>query len=201
MTERLILARHAQVDPRYAGRFLGRTDVPLSDLGRRQAAALAAAIQKKQVDAFCASPLRRAHQTAELLGPDAQPDADLREIDFGRWEGCSFEEIAAAGPPEQIDRWRRFDLAFCFPDGESLGGFVARVAQVADRISAGQSKTTLAVTHGGVIRAMICHLLGLEARHYLRFEVPPASITTIDLFDGGGVLTGLGDVCHLEDID
>lgn len=201
MTERLILARHAQVDSRYAGRFLGSTDAPLSDLGRRQAAALAGTVRRKHVDAFCASPLRRARQTAELLGAEAQSDADLREIDFGRWEGCSFEEISTGGQAERIDRWRRFDLEFCFPGGESLGGFVARVARAADRLAAGPSKTTLAVTHGGVIRAIICHLLGLEAKHYLRFEVPPASITTIDLFDGGGVLVGLGDVCHLEDID
>ena len=198
MTKRLILARHAQVDPQYAGRFLGSTDVPLSDLGRLQAAALASALSNGRDDRLFVSPLRRAVQTAEFLQSDAQIDPDLREIDFGRWEGRSFEEISSSDENGLIDRWSSFDPEFSFPGGEPLGAFVARIAEVSDRLASSRAETVLVITHGGVIRATICHLLGLEPRNYLLFDVRPASITTIDLFDGRGVLAGLNDTHHLE---
>ena len=56
----------------------------------------------------------------------------------------------------------------------------------------------LLVTHGGVIRAMICRLLGLPPRDYLLFDTRCASLSVVDIFDGKGVLAGLNDVCHLE---
>ncbi|MHC4404461.1 MAG: histidine phosphatase family protein [Planctomycetota bacterium] len=206
MMRRLVLARHAQVDPQYTGRFLGSTDVPLSEFGLRQAKALARSLQVDHSVPLFVSPLRRAGQTAESFDHDSRIDSDLREIDFGRWEGLSFDEIAAShqdGTPDragQIERWSNFDLDFSFPDGELLEAFVTRVAQAADRLASDASDTVVAVTHGGVIRAMMCHLLGLEPRNYLLFDVKPASVTTINLFDGRGVLTGLGDTCHLKGI-
>jgi broad specificity phosphatase PhoE len=203
MTERLLLARHAEVDPQYAGRFLGSTDVPLSDRGLRQAAALAAALRARHFDTLCVSPLRRAVQTAEPLAGNHHVDPDLREVDFGRWEGRSFAEIVRAEVGDQglIDGWRTFAPDFSFPDGESLRGFLARVARVTDRLAALPTDTVLAITHGGVIRAAICHLLGLEAKNYLLFDVRHASVTTIDLIDGHGVLVGLNDTHHLEVCD
>jgi broad specificity phosphatase PhoE len=203
MTKRLVLARHGEIDPQYAGRFLGRTDVPLSDRGLRQAAVLAPALRARHFDTLCVSPLRRAVQTADPLGGNHHVDPDLREVDFGRWEGRSFAEIADTGGGEDglIDRWRKSASDFSFPDGESLRGFVARVARVADRLAASPADTVLAITHGGVIRAAICHLLGLDPRNYLLFDVRHASITTIDLFDGRGVLVGLNDTHHLEACD
>lgn len=201
MTKRLILARHAQVDPQYVGRFLGSTDVPLSEFGLRQANALTQSLVVNQDTPLFVSPLRRALETAESFDHELRIVADLREIDFGRWEGRSFDELSASDrEKEQIDGWSRFDLEFSFPDGESLGAFVTRIARAGDRLASDASDTVAAITHGGVIRAMICHLLGLEPKNYLLFDVKPASITTIDLFDGRGVLAGLGDTCHLEEI-
>lgn len=201
MTKRLMLARHARVESQFTGRFLGSSDVPLSPSGRRQAAALAGTLNTPDVDRLLVSPLLRATQTAEPLQIEGQIEPDLREIDFGRWEGLTFDEISAAGEDALIARWNDFDLQFSFPNGESLGSFVDRVARTADRLAAGGGKTTLLITHGGVIRLMICHLLGLSARNYLLFDVRPSSITSIDLFDGRGVLVGLNDVCHLKGVD
>lgn len=200
MTKRLLLARHAQADRQQVGRFLGSTDVPLSELGLRQATALAASLRLNQSVPLLVSPLRRAVETAECFDRELRVESDLREIDFGRWEGLSFDEIASADGEGEVERWRDFDLQFAFPGGESLGGFVTRIARAADRLASVASDTVIAVTHGGVIRAMICHLLGLEPRNYLLFDVKPASVTTIDLFDGRGVLAGLGCTCHLKGI-
>ena len=199
MTKRLLLARHAQVDPQLAGRFLGSTDVPLSEYGLRQTSALAQTLSLQSDAPIVASPMCRVVQTAEAFGREFSTDPDLREIDFGRWEGLSFDEITASESSDLIDGWSRFDPLFVFPGGESLAGFTERVGRAADRLSKMLSDTVLVITHGGVIRTMICLLLGLDPSNYLLFEVQPASITTIDLYEGRGVLTGLNNLSHWKE--
>jgi broad specificity phosphatase PhoE len=129
---------------------------------------------------------------AAAVAPDLPPhvDADLREIDFGAWETRTFAE-AAGDDPALVDRWAAFSLDFAFPGGESVEGFLRRVHGAAQRLVQAEAPTVLAVTHGGVIRAMVCHLLGLEPRHYLAFDVPYSGLVVIDLFDGKGVLAAL----------
>jgi broad specificity phosphatase PhoE len=142
---------------------------------------------------FC-SPLLRARQTAEVILKNlhlpVHTDDDLREIDFGAWECKTFEEVVAADA-RAVKRWAEFDQRFTFPGGESLGGFLARIRRMARRLANDPASTVLAVTHGGVIRMMICHFLGLRPRNYVLFDVAHASCAVIDLFDGKGVLTGL----------
>jgi len=200
MTKRLILARHAEVDLRYKGQFLGSTDARLSTLGLRQASALAQSLRSYNSASILVSPKLRAIETAESLNCDYRIETDLREIDFGRWEGLTFKEISASEDSSLIEQWNEFDLDFAFPGGESLGGFVERISRTADRLTAHSSDIVIAVTHGGVIRAMICYLLGLDPKNYLLFDVKRASITTIDLYEGSGVLAGLSDICHLEGV-
>ena len=123
MTKRVILIRHGDLGEACRGLYIGRTDVPLSEEGKRQAAALAGEIGRLNGAHLLCSPLRRTRETAEMaLGAvDAcDIDSDLREIDFGRWEGMGFAEIAAADPAA-VERWAALDEAFAFPGGESLG--------------------------------------------------------------------------------
>ena len=149
------------------------------------------------MNAVYTSPLLRARQTSEILLKDtrlsAQFDDDLREIDFGRWECKTFEEITAEDAGA-VKRWAAFDHRFAFPGGESLGGFLARMRRSARRLSEDPAPTVLVVTHGGIIRAMICHFLGLRPRQYVLFHIAHAACTVIDLYDGHGVL-GLRHVC------
>jgi alpha-ribazole phosphatase len=201
MARQLILIRHATVPAAYVGRYLGRTDVPLDRRGQDQARALAAALGDAGAAACWCSPLARARQTTELALPGAATppriEPDLREIDFGVWENRTFEEIHAADPAA-VDRWAALAPDFTFPQGERLAGFVQRIGAVAQRLAADPADTLLAVTHGGVIRTLLCRLLGLDVRHYLAFRVDYASITRLELFDGQAVLTGLNDRHHLE---
>jgi broad specificity phosphatase PhoE len=104
----------------------------------------------------------------------------------------TFRDIREADP-DGVARWARFAPDFAFPGGESIGGFLARVGRVAERMAGCGAPSVLAVTHGGVIRAMVCRLLDLDPRRYLLFEVRPASVTTIAVHDGGGVLVGLSN--------
>jgi broad specificity phosphatase PhoE len=136
-------------------------------------------------------------ETARLVAQETdlplETDDDLCEMDFGEWEGKTFEEIRASDP-NAVDRWAAYSPDWQPPGGESLRHFRLRAHGAIDRLSADPGSVTVAVTHGGVIRAAICHLLGLEPKRYLLFDVQPASVTTIRLFDGKGVLHEMRNV-------
>jgi broad specificity phosphatase PhoE len=202
MAKRVILIRHGDLGEAYRGLYIGRTDVPLSEEGKRQAAALAGEVRRLDGAHLLCSPLRRTREMAEIaLGAvDAcDIDSDLREIDFGRWEGMGFAEIAAADPAA-VERWAALDEDFVFPGGESIGNFSKRIGAVAGRIVADPAGTVVAFTHGGVIRFLICRFLGLEDRHYLLFDVRPGSLCELSLDGGKGVLVRINDRCHREGI-
>lgn len=203
MAQRLILIRHGDLGEGCRGRYVGRTDAPLSPGGRRQAAALAEELGRtgKGARILC-SPLLRARETAAIaLGTDGPLiiDDDLREIDFGRWESLSFAEIAASDPAS-VEKWADLDDDFTFPGGEEIGAFRKRIGAAAGRIAGDPAGIVVAVTHGGVIRHLICLFLGLDYRHYLHFDVQPGSVSEIAIEGGKGVLTRLNDRCHLEGI-
>lgn len=197
----VLLARHGETGPELRGRFVGASDVALGEAGRAQAAALGRRLRGERFDRFLVSPMARTRQTAEPLAAEGRAleiMEDLREVDFGAWERLSFEEIARRDP-EAVARWSAFDPEFGFPGGESLAGFAARVRRAAEAIETMQAGRVLVVSHGGVIRALLCHWLGLSPRDYLLFEVQPASLTTVRLFGARGVLTGLNDRSHLTE--
>lgn len=200
MAERLILIRHGDLGARRRGRYIGRTDAPLSAEGRRQASALAGPLARLNGASLLVSPLRRTRETAAIAlgrGANFTVDSDLREIDFGRWEGMGFAEILAADPAA-VDRWAAMAEDFTFPDGENIGNFRTRIGAAAGRIAADPAGTAVVVTHGGVIRFLICHFLGLPDRAHLLFDVQPASISEIRIDGGKGVLTLLNERRHME---
>ena len=198
MARRLILIRHGQVEERFEGRFVGSTDAVLSPAGLRQAQGLAAWVAGKQPGACFCSPLQRCVATARAavagLSLQPVPDPDLREADFGEWEGLSFSDIAGKDAAA-VDRWARFEPGFRFPGGESIADFTKRIGAAADRMAAAPQETVVAFTHGGVIRFMLCALLRLDPRSYAAFEVRPACVVELALFEGGALLQNLGDVC------
>jgi broad specificity phosphatase PhoE len=192
MATRLLLLRHARIAAQYAGRMVGATDLPLDPAGEIEARLLAERLARWAPQACYCSPMQRCRQTAAAAVPDlpAEVDANLREIDFGEWETRTFAE-AVEDDPSLVDRWAALSPDFAFPGGESVAGFLHRVRSAGQRLAAAAPRTVLAVTHGGVVRAMICQLLGLEPRQYVAFDVPYAALAVIDLFDGKGVLAAL----------
>ncbi len=195
MAKKLLLVRHCETGPDYYGRFVGSADIGLGPAAPEQAERLAAIIAGHQPDITFCSPLRRAQLTAELVA-SATPlgkiltEPDLREVDFGRWEGLTFAEIAK-GDAELVKRWAVWSPEFAFPGGEVTGDFLKRVQGAGDKLAARGEETVLVIAHGGVVRALICHLLGLPARNYLLFDIKPARLTVIDYFPEGGILSGL----------
>lgn len=196
----VLLIRHGETGEEYRGRYVGRLDPPLSTTGLEHAAALRRHTELLRAGTEClASPSLRTRQTAAAAGLAAVLVDDLREIDFGEWEGLSFSEIAAADP-EAVERWAKLDAAFRFPKGESVDEFQARVRRVAERLAAGPPRRVVAVTHGGMIRALVCHWLGLPPEAHLLLEVSPASVTRVRLFGNRGTLCALNDLCHTAEV-
>ena len=90
-----------------------------------------------------------------------------------------------------MDRWAAFDLEFAFPGGEKVGDFLERVHAAADRLKQLDADTVLVLAHGGVVRTMLCYLLGIEARKYVAFRVPYTAMAVVDVVDGHGVLSAM----------
>lgn len=201
MAKKVFLIRHGKLGTEFQGRFMGKTDVGLSVIGRKQAAALAGPFGKLKNAHFIVSPLQRTRETALLAlaasGQSFDIDSDLREIDFGLWEQKTFKQISmmdSAG----VERWSNFDNDFVFPGGEAIQSFIARIHAVAQRIAQDPAEIVAAITHGGIIRFLICHYLGLDMRNYLLFDVQPASVSMITLYNMQGILNCFNDICHLE---
>lgn len=192
MAKRILLLRHASLGPDWSGKLLGATDASLDVVGRKRAEAAGELLRSLRADRLWASPMRRCLETAQLAfgSQEFHVDPDLREIDFGRGEGKSFAQFAQE-EPGLAERWAEFRDDFAFPGGESVSGFCGRVARAAERLAASAAETVLTITHGGVIRAMLCHYLGLDAKHYLLFDVDYLGLAEIRLFGPRGVLTRL----------
>ena len=200
MAGQLILARHGDTGSRYASCYLGSTDVPLSDEGHRQAEAMGSLLASCQPDHLMVSPMLRARQTAEPASLAYKLEENLREVDFGRWEGCRFDQISSSITAEELDRWACFDMEFNFPDGENLGQYVQRVIEATDRLVQMDGETVFVIAHGGGIRTMLCHLLGLPHARMMAFRIDYASLTTVNISDGIGSLVRHNDTHYLEAI-
>jgi len=193
MPVEVLVARHPQVVANTEGRFVGSGESPYTALGQRQCAALAAYIAAWGPAAIHTSPRARARAVAEatavLAGVPLHVDEDLAEIDFGAAEGLTFDEAKVAGvdidllggPPESAP----------FRDGETWRSFAQRIGAAADRIEKGGSRIAV-VAHGGTVRSLISHWLGLPDSAAWRFAVPNASVATLTLWDGTGTLRTFG---------
>jgi probable phosphoglycerate mutase len=163
----LFLARHGETAWNRAGRWQGKTDIPLSDAGRAQARVLGAALTGRGIAAVHASDLQRATETAEivagLLGIAAfGVDARLRERGFGCFEGFTREECAERHP----EAWARYlaDRQSTPPGGEPRPEVAARVvAALTDlaRAPRAPGEATLVISHGGTIRTFIHEVTGV----------------------------------------
>lgn len=191
---RLLLARHGETGAQYSGRYIGSTDLPLSEIGKEQARRLADVLPTTGLSRCLCSPMRRTRETAQLALDGRECPIEmldvLREIDFGRWEGLSFPEIVVRDQ-RLVTEWQQDPLAFHFPGGEQTGDFRQRIEAGLQGIISLSDDSVLVVCHGGVIRAMLCSLLGISFTHYLSFAIAPAALTVIEVDGQRGVLQAL----------
>jgi len=203
-----VLLRHGQTKVSVEKRFGGRIDAPLTGVGQAQAAAAAARLRGEAFDAVITSPLARARQTAEavlpgLVAPAGRGevafvvDEQLRETDFGAWEGLTFAE-ARQRQPDELSAWLA-DPAVPPPGGESLAATIERVeAALAAQRAAFPGGRLLVVTHMGPIKSAASLALAAGPAVFYRLHLDLASLSTIAWYaDGPAVLHAFNDVSHL----
>jgi len=158
---RIVLVRHGETVGNSRVRFHGSSDVALSEEGRAQMRSTAYGLRDETFDLVIASPLQRSWEAAWIVsgGANVRLEADFREIDFGRWEGLTKEEIRASDPVLYAD-WQGASESFEFPSGERRADFRARVYRGLDRLVASGAESALIVVHKGVIRSIAERLLG-----------------------------------------
>lgn len=188
-SKEIYLLRHG--DTGMGERYIGATNVSLSAFGREQIINIGTVLTRKTYDMVFCSPLQRCQESYALLNmPQASTmDDRLREINFGVWEGLTFAEIAAENN-HLVNQWQDTPQTFRFPEGESLAEFQARVLDFHTLLRAVDKENILIISHGGVIRHLICLLLGLSLDKYLLFSVATGSLASVRLFSEGAVLTG-----------
>lgn len=197
-TLRLLLIRHGETDWSREGRFCGRSDPPLNETGIRQAQRLAERLQKKNLVIGYTSPARRACQTADTLRVAAPLGAifvrrnELREQDFGEWEGRRPEDVARSAPALWAD-WQSGKVV-APPDGESLSAVAERALSWVSEVSfSHRGGTVAAAAHGGVLQAMLCGLLGTPLRPLWPYRLATAGMAEVWLYPAGAVLVSLND--------
>lgn len=171
LLSRIVLIRHGETVGESSIRFHGAGDVALSTTGRLQAEAARRAIPGDGYDRIVASTRMRAWQTALIVARrrPVQLEHDFREIDFGRWEGLTREEIAERDPILYED-WQRGVAGFAFPEGEERAAFRARVERGLERLmSRGDTEAPIVVAHKGVVRTLAEALTG----DVLERDAPP----------------------------
>jgi len=185
MPTRVYLVRHGATDLTAEDRFAGSSEVPLSEEGCRQVSALAERLRCDVLDGIYASPMGRTMETARIIatphGCDVRPEHDLREIDYGHWEGRTRDEIEQDFASE-YDAWQEDPLTVAPVGGESGVQVLARALPVMRRIvQLHRHRSVLVVSHKGTNRLLISSLLGFDARGYRdRLDQSPAALTILE---------------------
>jgi ribonuclease H / adenosylcobalamin/alpha-ribazole phosphatase len=192
---RLLMLRHGQTEYSAQGRYSGRADLPITELGKCQAAAAAARLARTDgVAAVVSSPMLRARQTAEpvasALGVPLTIHDGLIEADFGAWEGLTFAE-ASDRDPELHTRWLT-DTSVAPPGGESMDAVHRRVRRARDQLIAEYRAATLVVvSHVTPIKSLLRMALdaGPSLLHRLHLDV--ASLSAAEFYPDGPALVRL----------
>lgn len=194
MKVRLILARHGVTEWNKLRRFQGRTDSELSSDGAAQAERLSVRLRAWKPDVVLTSPLKRALSTASKIAePVIVPE--LEEVNFGSWEGRSIDTLKSQN---LFDRWRA-DPFFNPPeDGENWSSIQDRLTKFYNSVKTSGHERIVAVSHGGIIRAIFCVILGLDPHTVWNIEVFNCSVSEIEITDTKSTLIYANDIHHLE---
>lgn len=202
---RLIFVRHGETPWNVTLQYQGQANVPLNERGHEQARRAAGRLRGLEVAALYSSDIVRAWQTAEILAAQLgrQPIAapEIREIDVGQWEGHTPEELYRRFP-DHMAEYRRDPARTVRLGGESYAQLQARALVFLNRVQEEhrQGEVIVAVSHGGTIRALLCHVIGLDLGNFGRMWLDNGSLTEFRLGRNGWRLMRLNDAAHVEDM-
>ncbi len=194
----IYIVRHGVTNYNQENRFQGQLDIPLNDEGLAQVAKLGNYFQKRPVDVIYSSDLKRAYQTAEAIAraKDLQIRIlpGLREVNVGKLEGMTWAEVK-----ENYPNWVKSGHNHGYPGGETRLDIENRVKNTWEYIAKRHSnENVVLVSHGGIIKSLICLLLGINNENRSRFVIDNSSVTRIIYNDSGYKVKSLNSLEHLE---
>ena len=202
MTTRLCLVRHGETAWNAEHRVQSQLDIPLSEVGLKQAQAVGRALKEEHFDAIYSSDLVRARQTAEpianFLSIKMLLEKDLRERHYGIFERLTYAEVKVRYP-EDYARFEAREPDYAFRTGESLKDFSARsIAVISKIVNEHKDKSILVFTHGGVLDKLYRFITGLPLSAPRNFGIPNAGLNRIEITPSGWQIRSWADVAHLE---
>jgi broad specificity phosphatase PhoE len=198
-----LFVRHGRTEGNVRRILVGRTDIPLDDLGYRQAAAVAEHVGTlARPDVVVASPLLRARETAQaiadVLDLPVEIEPEIAELHFGEYEGWSFEDIRAR-QPEFAARFADIEFDAHWPGGERLSDFHRRVhGAVTNLATRYASHTAVVVSHGGVLGSLAAQLIGTPPNDWSRYQIQNCSVTHLEISAERSIFHRFNDCAHLD---
>jgi broad specificity phosphatase PhoE len=197
-----LLVRHGRVAWNARSAYAGWTDLELDSRGVLEARLLSDRLQDAPLAAVYSSDLTRARVTGEIIaGPHGlavNTVSDIREVNYGQWEGLAEADIRSQFGDRFFESWQADPENVLIPGGETFGEMRDRAQPAVERIAAVHpGQTAVVVAHKSVIRVLICSWLGLDLGMYKQIGQRNAAINSV-LFQGNRVaVETVNDVCHL----
>jgi len=168
----IFLLRHGQIQNSNLKRFIGDSDVLLDEIGLQQADYWGKAFSLLDLNTIYSSSLKRCCNTAEFIANKKQfiKVPELNEISMGTWDGKTFDEIKKSMPEEFEKRGKQMDR-FCPRGGESFQDLKNRVLPFFDAKIKNKAGHTLVVTHAGVMRVILCRIMGLSLKDLFKIRL------------------------------
>lgn len=203
MSTSIILIRHGETHWNALGKFQGSRDIELSEEGIVQAKLLKKRLNESFDCVYC-SPLKRALNTAEIISENIKSEPiiyeNLREIDFGEWEGLTTNDIKN-NYPEIFKEWLTDDTTgpLCGGDGSLKKASTRAKHAILDIASQNKGKTAAVVAHGGIIKAALIGIFNWNMNMYHKIRLGNTSISKLYFDDNmNPIILGLNDTSHLS---
>lgn len=201
MVKEIILVRHGETDWNLKEVFRGTIDIDLNETGLREAELLGKYLSNINIGSIYSSPLRRALKTAELiachhkLAVEIAPE--LRDLDFGKWQGLTHQEVIDKYKKD-YDMWVKRPELVKIPSGESLDEARERSLNLIYRVILGKEDRIVIVSHRVIIKIIICALLGLDNSHFWNIKVDTCGITNFGYENDRFILIKHNDTSFLK---
>ena len=201
---KVYLVRHGQTEWNKKLTFRGRIDIPLNESGHREAEAIAEALKDKNIDAIYTSPLRRsietAQKTAKYFHLEIVPVQGLIDINYGDWEGLTFNEVKKRYR-DKYAKWEERPDLVRFPNGETLDEVRERSFYAfKDILKENPDKSVLIIPRRVINKVLLCALLDLSNSHFWEIKQDTGCINLIEYSNNRFVLSMMNETCHLKGI-
>ena len=201
--KKIFLVRHGESKWNVLKKIQGQQDILLTDRGIKEANLIGDRLIDEKIDEIYSSDLKRAYDTATIIGKKlglkVTPMKDLREINFGIWEGISNDKLCTEYYDE-LCLWRKEPEKLRIEGAESLKELQLRtMAAVNKIINDGVGDNILIVSHSATLKTIILGLLNMDLGYFKNLTLNNVSLTIIENRDYNKVIKVLNDTCHVKE--